>query len=151
MYRYIQHKDKSYSKVRDRMHSLLNWSWCYAVGLCYHICFVSLYAADVKISQMYSSLLCSIITFLCCHFAIMLEHTVDRKNFAVKIISRSKSTAKIKHAKNKIMRRWSLNKLACARVHTPWGKCPIDDYSERFLALLMPIRQELSKCSSILQ
>ena len=37
---------------------------------------------------------------------------VDQENFAVKIISRSRSTAKIKHAKNKITWRWSLNKLA---------------------------------------
>ena len=34
----------------------------------------------------------------------ILRHriTVDRENFAVKIISRSRLTAKIKHAKNKL-------------------------------------------------
>ena len=37
---------------------------------------------------------------------------VDRENFTVKIILRSGSTAKIKHAKNKITRRLSVNKLA---------------------------------------
>ena len=31
--------------------------------------------------------------------------TVDRENFAIKIILRSRSTAKIEHAKNKITRR----------------------------------------------
>ena len=34
-----------------------------------------------------------------------LDHTIDRKNFAVKIISRSRPITKIKHAKNKITRR----------------------------------------------
>ena len=29
-------------------------------------------------------------------------HTVDQENFAVKIISRSRPNAKIKHAKNKL-------------------------------------------------
>jgi len=36
--------------------------------------------------------------------------TVDRENFTVKIISRSRLTAKIKHAKNKITRRWSVHR-----------------------------------------
>ena len=37
-------------------------------------------------------------------FLAHVGHTVDRENFAVKIISRSRTTAKIKHAKNKITR-----------------------------------------------
>ena len=28
--------------------------------------------------------------------------------------------------------------LACVLVHTPWGKCPIENYSQRSLALLIP-------------
>ena len=35
-------------------------------------------------------------------FAEVVCITVDRENFAVKIISRSRPTAKIKHAKNKL-------------------------------------------------
>ena len=47
-------------------------------------------------------------------------NTVDRENFAVKIILRLR----------KIKLR---SQQACAQVHTPRGKCPIDDYSEAIL------------------
>ena len=43
------------------------------------------------------------------------DFTVDRENFAVKIISRSRPPAKIKHAKNKLRgdaHEASVNKLA---------------------------------------
>ena len=36
------------------------------------------------------------------YLTIETHSTVDRENFAVKIISRSRPTAKIKHAKNKL-------------------------------------------------
>ena len=58
--------------------------------------------------------------------------TVDRENFAVKINSRSRPTAKIKHAKNKL------------RSDTQWislrasPHSPIDDYSEQSLVFLIP-------------
>ena len=39
-------------------------------------------------------------------------HTVDRGNFADKIFSRPRPTAKIKHVKNKITRWWSVSKVA---------------------------------------
>ena len=58
--------------------------------------------------------------------------TVNRENFAVKINSRSRPTAKIKHAKNKL------------RSDTQWislrasPHSPIDDYSEQSLVFLIP-------------
>ena len=30
--------------------------------------------------------------------------------------------------------------ISCAQVHTSRGKCPIDDYSQRSLALLIPLK-----------
>ena len=71
----------------------------------------------------------------CASFSVYNFSTVDRENFAVKIISQSRPTAKIKHAKNKIT---MISEQAYAQVHTPQGKCPTDDYSEQSLALLIP-------------
>ena len=31
-----------------------------------------------------------------------------------------------------------INEQVCVEVHTPWGKCPFDDYSQYYLALLIP-------------
>ena len=42
---------------------------------------------------------CGQLAFVCMY---VYMYTVDRENFAVKIITRSRSTAKIKHAKNKL-------------------------------------------------
>ena len=31
-----------------------------------------------------------------------------------------------------------INESLRVQIHTPWDKCPIDDYSQRSLALLIP-------------
>ena len=49
--------------------------------------------------------LIDVISLQAIHIISATGITVDRENFAVKIISQSRPTVKIKHAKNKIIRR----------------------------------------------
>ena len=63
------------------------------------------------------------------HTVYTAHGTVDRENFTVKTISRSWLTAKIKHAKKKTYAAM-INRLVCAQVHTPRGKCQNDDYMQ---------------------
>jgi len=62
--------------------------------------------------------------------------TVYWENFTVKIISQSRPTAKIWHAKNKLTRRQS-TKTPARKSTISRSKCPIDDYSQWSLALLL--------------
>ena len=57
--------------------------------------------------------------------------TVDWENFAVKVVSWSRSTTK--KACTTMKQRLSVRGNPYSR-----GKCPIDDYSQRYLALLLP-------------
>ena len=56
---------------------------------------------------------------VCKYLKFRLVHTVDRENFAVKIISQSRPTTKFLHAKIKLTWQRSMNKLASASPHSP--------------------------------
>ena len=59
---------------------------------------------------------------------------VDRETFAVKIILTNRKNLT---REKTLMLWWSMNKCACTST-PPRGKCPIDDYSQWYLALLTP-------------
>ena len=87
------------------------------IGIVINVCCIVSYERKMRVANINTVLSSSSFTNLCekwlarttsqTSFQIYAgntnsRYTVDRENFAVKIISRSRPTAKIKHAKNKL-------------------------------------------------